>query len=376
MAQFNPSPAAQRRTGRLSIIVLVIVYLFIIAQTMMAQENAPGGEIFQGNNLSYLPVVFKPMPVINLNPIGRPNSANQWGLIWSSGGADLLRYEVQEAHNSAFTAGLTSYNPGTATSIPFNHPPSLDNIYYYRVRAIYSHGSGPWSNVRSVQGGWRDDFNDFDSGWEMRRTTYLEYTIGYYQDGTFTIIVDDDRDWTIFSPLVPAPEPPYAIEYVARLESPANHVSHGAVYGGDWNGQPCPDYNSWDGIYRHHNCFNQFYNNNFNWDTARLRINFERVDFLYWCPETPDCEGEPLLRRSVGHSFAWTVLPDDDGAWHTWRIEVRPTGLKMFVDGIEFASDADTTFVNNPYFGLFAATNEFTRSTLITDYYQVTYLDQ
>lgn len=359
---------------------LVLVYLLIVTQTMTAQESAPGSSDgnsvgTQGSSNSYLPAVFRPVPAIVLNEIGRPTSTNHWSLSWSSGGNNVLHYEVQEAHDANFTVGVTSYNSGNNPSIPFNHPPSLDNVYYYRVRAVYSQGNGQWSNIRSVRGGWRDDFDDPTSGWAMRRTTYLEYIIGYYQEGNLIIIVDDRWDWTIWSPLVPAPEPPYAIEYVARIHDASNLVSHGAVYGGDWNGQPCPDYSSFDGIYKHHICFNEFYNNNFIW-YGPLKMVFERVDFLYWCADVPKCDGDPPLKRALGYSYERPVLDKDPGDWHTWRIEVRQTGIKLFVDGFEFSSNNDNMFVNNPYFGLFASTNEYKPSILITDSYQVTYLDQ
>ena len=97
-----------------------------------------------------------------------------------------------------------------------------------------------------VIGGYRDDFSDESSGWSpVRRTTYLEETIAYYGDGneegSLVIIVADRWDWLIASPLMPAPEPPYAIEFRARVHDASNLVSGGAVFGGDWNGQACPE---------------------------------------------------------------------------------------------------------------------------------------
>ena len=94
-------------------------------------------------------------------------------------------------------------------------------------------------------GGYRDDFNDPNSGWAMRRTTYLKKVIGVYYQGNYGILATDNYEWGIFSPLRPAPAVPYAIEYRSILENNKwTLASHGAVFGGDWTGEPCPDYSS------------------------------------------------------------------------------------------------------------------------------------
>jgi hypothetical protein len=373
------TPAVRRRTAVMASIGLALVYILIVVQTMMAQGGGPSdstGLLTQGNGRSYMPVVLKPLAPLVLNPVGRPNSANQWNVSWNSGGAGVTQYELQEANDPDFTANVTNYSPGTATSYLVNtHAPSLNNIYYYRVRAIVGGLTGPWSNVQSVRGGWRDDFSDPNSGWAMRRTTYLELTNGYYKDNVYTIVVDDRWDWVIYSPLIPAPEPPYVIEYYARLHDASNLVSHGVAYGGDWNGQPCPDYSSFDGIYKHQICFNHFYNNNYIW-YGPLKMVFERVDFLYWCDDVPKCDGDPPLKRALGYSYEDNVLAEDPGNWHLWRVEVRPDGIKLYVDGHLFSQNSDTMWVHEPYFGLFASTNEYKPSILITDWFQVLYLDE
>lgn len=373
------TPFKHRRTAALGSLGLAFVYIFIVAQTMMAQSGVPSDSArldAQGGGVrSFMPAVFKPLDPLVLHPIGRPNASNEWFVSWAGGG-NSATYELQEANDPDFTTNVVTYNVGVETGLVVNtHAPSLNNIYYYRVREIIDGATGPWSNVQAVRGGWRDDFDDPNSGWAMRRTTFLEAINGYYKGGMYTIVVDDRWDWTIHSPMIPAPEPPYAIEYYAKLHEASNLVSHGAVYGGDWNGQPCPDYGSFDGIYKHDICFNHFYNNNYIW-YGPVKMVFERVDFLYWCEDVPKCDGDPPLKRALGYSYESNVLPEDPGAWHLWRVEVREDGIKLYVDGRLFSQNSDTQWIHEPYFGLFASTNEYKPSILITDWFQVLYLNE
>lgn len=356
---------------------LTLALLFILAQTMSAQESDPVQPAPAGGNIAiYMPLVSSAPPTVTLNSIGRPNSANQWNVTWSDGGANVSQYELQESDSASFTA-VTTYTL-TTTSQQIQHPASLDNSYYYRVRAYTPAGITAWSNVESIVGGYRDDFNSANSGWQMRRTTNLDRVWGHYVNGNFEIVSDDGFDWGIFSPLRAAPTPPYAIEYYAKIGTQTVASSHGAVYGGDWTGQPCPDYSSLPGVYSHTICFNHFYNTNLIWyigQGSALSLVWERVDYLVWCPS---CGGSPM-KRLTNNAGSWVyvnpvpnVSPND---WNTWRVEVRGNGTKLFVNNQQYASSADTTWVNDPYFGLFVSTDSYEPGRWLVDYYQVTYLN-
>ena len=224
-----------------------------------------------------------------------------------------------------------------------------------------------------IIGGYRDDFSDASSGWSpVRRTTYLEETVAYYgsgsEAGNLIIIVADRWDWLIASPLKPTPEAPYAIEFRTRVHDASNLVSGGAVFGGDWNGQPCPEIGN---VYQTTNCFNHFYNFNMIF-YGPLKLLHEQVDSLFWCP---NCGGSPIKRLGPTIDVDPILSNGPSLEWHTYRIEVRASGVKFFVDNVQRATFSNTTYINEPYFGVFASTDEYKPSIWFFDYYQVTALD-
>ncbi len=357
--------------------LLTLALFFALTQTMSAQESdrpqpTPAG----GDMFVYLPAFSSSPPIPTLNAISRPNSANEWTVSWSDGGSAVSQYELQESTDSSFSTVIT-YTLAT-TSQQIQQPISLNNNYYYRVRTYTPAGISPWSNSQSVMGGYRDDFDNSSSGWQMRRTTNLSRVLGNYTNGRYEVLSDDGNDWGIFSPLRPAPTPPYMIEYRSKIDPQVVASSHGAVFGGDWTGAPCPDYSTLPGVYEHNICFNHFYNTNLIWyvgQTSALQLIFERVDFLVWCP---GCGGSPM-KRLTNNPGSWVnvnpvpnVSPND---WNTWRIEVRNNGIKLFANGQQYASSPDTTWVNDPYFGLFVSSSTYEPARWYAEYYQVTYLD-
>jgi hypothetical protein len=362
--------------------LLMIMVLLMGAQSMGAQESLPAdSEESQrpdagGTLYFYLPHISTGLPAVTLNPIGRPNSNNQWTVSWS-GAAGATSYELQESQQPDFSVA-TTYTVATTSKL-IEQALSFVNVFYYRVRAVSGSSTGPWSNVQSVMGGYRDNFDDPNSGWAMRRTTYLKKVIGVYYNGNYGILATDNYEWGIFSPLRPAPPVPYAIEYRSILENQKWALaSHGAVFGGDWTSEPCPDYSSLEGLYEHEICFNHFYNTNLIWYVGNnpvFKLILERVDYLQWCPE---CGGSPMKRLSNDYD-AWVEKDPVPNAnplnWNTWRIEVRADGIKLFANGQQYAEMNDSSWVNDPYYGLFVSSSTNEVSSWLVDYYQVTYLD-
>lgn len=130
----------------------------------------------------YLPVVMKSPPILTIPPVALTCGSNEWTVAWDGGDEVVSEYVLEEGHDAAFSSA-TVYTT-TETSLAFNHAPSVDNFYYYRVRADGSWGAGPWSNTIFVSGGFYDGFANPASGWATADNT--TGTVGY-QGGQYKI---------------------------------------------------------------------------------------------------------------------------------------------------------------------------------------------
>ncbi len=321
----------------------------------------------------FMPLVFKSPPILTLS-VTRPNGANQWTASWSDGGDGVTGYELQESHDPNF-GEFTVESPGDlgdVLSYAFAHAASNDSVYYYRVRALAGSVTGPWSTVKMVVGGYRDDFDDPSSGWAVRRMSYLEKTYAKYgtgaEDGQLIILVDDKWDWMIASPMVPAPEVPYVIVYDARIHHLANLTSSGLTFGGDWNGDACPEIGN---VYQTDNCFNHFYAYNYIWH-GPIKLLHERIDTLVWCPS---CDQSPLKRIGVVQEAGEMINTSEDHLWHNYRVEVREDGARLYIDGAFKAHFPDTKYIHEPYFGFFGSTHEYKPSLWLYEYILVMPID-
>ena len=315
----------------------------------------------------------------------RPNSSNSWTLTLS--GYSATSYEIQESQTADFAA-VATIQVTTATHT-ITKSPSYNNVFYYRARAIQGDTISDWSNAVQVIGGYYDDFSNPNSGWALRRTTFVEKVQMLYEgppaqpESWLVMWISDTWDWGIASPLKPAPSLPYAIEFRSTFINASDLVSGGAVFAGDWNGNPtgCINYDTLDTIYRHTDCFNQFYFANNIW-AGKIRTQWERVDQLAWCqPGTPGCSGSPMKRGR----FDWSAHPMFDiiassppfNDWHTYRIEVRPNEIKYFVDGnLRYTDIYDVRYITqNPYFGV-GGTADYRQPSIVRySYYSVLPLD-
>jgi uncharacterized repeat protein (TIGR01451 family) len=311
----------------------------------------------------YLPIIKRPLDIVTLNSIGRPTPDNKWTLNWTIPDASgVTDYEIEEANNPDFTNSQSTMAGSTKTSYQIQHPFSTDNQYYYRVRALGPPGNGRWSNIESVVGGYRDDFSDSSSGWAMRRqdTDHIENKV-YYQDGHLVMEMDSSWDYLIAGPLALPPQPPYRIETRVRLVGVDNLHGYGIIFGADLLGQPCPiskeDFSS---------CFNQYYRLSVIWSGSPwMTTQLKRID------KHDD-------RNNAGRGVALTHWltpnvnsPSED--YQKWAVEVYPSGLiKIFVNG-KFVDDTfDTKYIDRPFFGTFASTDEYNGLQAEYDWYQVT----
>lgn len=394
------SPSWVTRPSFILSLIMTTLLMVVFAQSLHSQEEVPtpantadsvdtetlgdtvvgDGEVapaIQGAADLYMPMIFVPITLSTpiLDAIGHPTGDNEWTLSWQAPHSNIVTFEIQESYKANFSTINNTYTVDGESSLLISKTPGLQNVFYYRVRALFNGEFTAWSNSRSVIGGYRDNFNNPDSGWAIRRTTYIERIQSWYENGNLIFKVEDSWDWGIVSPMVKAPKVPYVIEYRSEPAHLANLVSSSAVFGGDWPGEICPDYSTLPGVYEHDLCFNHFYNPNIIW-YGPLKMAFERVDYLVWCP---NCGGSPMKRLSDDYDVWFLKQPipfTDHDEWNTWRIEVRETGITFIVNGYEFAHSDDTRWINYPYSGLFVSTDEYSNSTWRFDYYEVMPLDE
>ena len=357
------------------------------ARIVSAEQDIERSATITVDEAESSPLQLLPLTIYGLLPepgpvtlhVGQPNGQNAWTLSWTeSPGAHA--YEIQEAHQADFSGAVT-IGVGPVVSHQVSKSPSPSNVFYYRVRSRVGDQFGAWSNVGQVVGGYRDDFDDPNSGWTMRRSTYREEVTGFYESGRYVMQIIDRYDWGIVSPLKPAPRVPYAIDFEMRTISQIYAHSAGMVFGGDWGGETCPPGTSFDEWYRHDKCFNHFYNTNTIYNDSNasrpvLQLLFERVDRLEWCQ---GCGGSPMKR--VGDTSDLNNLNNVDAReWNHFRIEVREDSIKLFAAPVgqelrlEHEYD-DTRWINSPYFGFFASTDVIDNLTWRFEYVQVMPLD-
>ncbi len=328
---------------------------------------------------SYVPLAtfgIAPQPRQVVLTAGLPNGFNAWTVSWTT---DPLAtgYELQEAQSPNF-AGATTTTYGAQAAVYIQKAPTPSNVYYYRVRSVVGGLAGPWSNVGMVVGGYRDEFSDPNSGWALRRTTYIEEVHAYYDEGEYVLDVNDRWDWGISSPGVPAPRVPYVVDFYATIVGGANLWSFGGVVGGDWPSlSGCPSVPDGDGWYKHQDCFNQFYNTNAIF-YGPIKLQWERIDQLEWCL---NCGGSPMKRLGdVNPGSVKTLKLVDPTGWNHYRIEVREDVIRFYAAKLGFEPELqylyfDTRYVDQPYFGLFASTDEYTNALWRFDNFQVMPID-
>ena len=79
-----------------------------------------------------------------------------------------------------------------------------------------------------------------------------------------------------------------------------------------------------------------------------------------------NARGETLL------SFRDVAVNSPSGGFQIWRIEVGADGLiEIFANGNHIAQRIDTTYIDDPYFGVFAGTDEYLGAEPWYDWYEV-----
>ena len=317
------------------------------------------------NYVMYLPLFNKRWPPVPLAPtlqdISNADEDAYYTVQWSYDYTypTVSTYSLQESTDASFT-NPTEYNVGSSTSYAFTDKD--DGTYYYRVRGHNSWGAGDWSTIKSVTVRTRTFYYEFNGSgrntWPIRRTSAYEgeewATWTEEHDGTIYILMDDKFDFSIASPFEEAPDPPYDIEVKARIHDPANLTAYGIIFGGN-GGSPCP-------AYREDGCLSHYYRLEAIWD-SRLKAGFKRID------EHEDDKGKGRGKELIHYQYVTGTGSGDD--WHTWVFKVRTDGIAIYFDGAKIGSTDDTTYIYEPYFGIYASANEYKPAIGRFDYFYV-----
>lgn len=307
----------------------------------------------------YLPILSKSVPVPVLQPLARSASANSWTASWNQPAPDITQYEIREAATTAFESAL--YYNTNATNYVFTQPATTFNTYCYQVRVLVNNEPGQWSNAQCIVGDYFDDFSSGSSGWGIRRQDTDDVNnSSFYENGEFALRVGGRWDYALASSLSQAPTGDYQLQTRVRLANPRSLHAYGIIFGGDWNGQPCPASN-------YSSCFTRYYRLLIIWKTGPnlLEVGLKRID-----SHDQDNVGRGVTL--VNHQNAKVGNPND---WNTWTVQVRQNGtITILVNGNHIATVTDTAYINQPYFGIMAATDSFSGAEPHFDHLGITHL--
>lgn len=341
---------------------------FITGTGELIAPSAGTQVVSETDFLIFMPVWLSPVPqppVPSLAPISGPNAGNTWTVSWSVNNNTYVdEYELQQSHDPDFDT-VDTYNT-TESSQDFNHPASPFNTYYYRVRSIGPAGISDWSQVRSITGNYRDDFKSDTTGWTIRRQD-LDDTENYsrYQNNHFVMEIDGRWDYGIGAPMAMAPAAPFAIETSVRLVSADNLNSYGIIWGADYNGGDCTPVRA-----NVNNCFTHYYRLNIIWFGSPDRMHYQLSRIDSHDPMNNTGRGPNLL------PFREVTVNTRSEDYQVWRVEHHANGdIKLFVNGDQFDSTNDTTYLGDRYFGVFASSDEYLGSEPWFDWYSVTMLE-
>lgn len=309
----------------------------------------------------YFPIIHKPFvpPVLFLQ--SAPNKNNARTVEWTGHYSDtqLTGYVLEADNNLDFVSPDVWNLDKNTTSVSHTPSTSYKNLLFYRVRPVLDSYYDVWSNLLPVVGNYRDDFNNTGSNWDMRRqdTDDVDNNV-FYDGGQFVLRILGRYDYVLASPVMPAPQPPYRIDTKVRWTGVDNLHTYGIVFGGDWNGQPCPnsDFSS---------CFNHYYRLMVLWSgsPSKLKMQLKRIDFH---------DGKNQGRGATLIDWRDVGANKPPREFQIWSIEVNPNGqIKVYINGNLVGTASDSTFIDDRYFGVLASTNEYSGLRAEFDWFQV-----
>lgn len=303
----------------------------------------------------YLPMLFIPLPqptnLVTSRPTNTGNGVDfSWTLMWNGPTRSGLTYELQESHNSSFS-DVDTYQVSSGTTRQISQPRSTNNTFYYRVRAKTNVFTSDWSNVVKVVSAYHDDFNDNTSGWRLiRQDADDTNNQGYYKEGHWVMEVDGRWDYALSAPLKEAPAPPYRISYAYWMGTPDSLNEAGMIWGANYDGGDCPlKANS-------NTCYDHYYRIQALWNgpNDRLQTKIKRIEFH-------DESGNQGRGYDIFNPTDINVgNVNDPNNPMKWVIEYYANGdIKLYTNGTLRKQLNDSKYLNDPYFGFFAGTDEY-----------------
>jgi uncharacterized repeat protein (TIGR01451 family) len=331
-----------------------------------------------------LPIIIygeRPLtPDVNNFAATRPNSLNQWSVTWDQTGA--VGYELQEAHRADFS-DATTHVLGPVNRFDAAYAPSPFNTFYYRIRSSAGAVNGAWSPTLKVVGGYRDDFDNRDTGWSLRRTSHLDEVKNWYEiepGKSWNILQVKDRwDLGLASPLMEAPSIPYAIQLEVKSVEPGWQKGLGFVLEGDKVTDQCPsDTNSTDGWYKHKDCFNEFYEFMLVEGANKKNLQVQRVHEVVWLGSGSG--GIPVHRKVAKNWYIEKISGVSWDDYNVMRVEVYADHINFYAgkrgEALKLQLVIDENYYpENAYFGTIATTQEYSNSVGRYEYVEALPLD-
>lgn len=227
--------------------------------------------------------------------------------------------------------------------------------------------------IPNPEGDYIDNFEFDIDGWSARRwSDGAQYEYGHRSDcdqggrcGFLEAELKNNQAYTIISPLIPSKSPPYNIEVYARLmptddsDYPEDQAQYGIIFGGNWNGQECP--NS-----EFSSCFTQYYELRVRFrdlgnDDRFLEYKLKRIDGHDSDNQNfgPDLIEWDKFGADVKKFVEWDITVDDDG-------DISVSANDKLLDSVD-----DSTFINNRYFGVEVRTGPDDESRVKFDLFKI-----
>ena len=246
----------------------------------------------------------------------------------------------------------------------------------YKVRGNNTFGAGPWSNVVciEVKTGLMDDFDDPDSGWELRRTSAPDFDVCDidYDDGRLETEIDDMGDFALFSPMVDAPEMPYKITLKSRVKEWVDAPAYGIVFRGN-KGDPCPvkrsNADDDDG------CFYHYFRINISIDPGsrsgsggHMRYEVKRI-------ERHEGTKGKAKGDDLGNGYSNIDYATDWNGWNTWEVEVHDDRFHVYVNDEFLGTFYGSQYGSDRQFGILTSMNEYGPTVFEHEYFYVERID-
>ncbi len=215
---------------------------------------------------------------------------------------------------------------------------------------------------------YRDDFTSTIEPWSERIwTAGATYDLSHRSDsdggysGFLQLKVNNPAAYVLVSPLAQSRSIPYNVQTRAVFKDAKSGQSYSIIFGGDWNGQACPQPSF-------ASCFNVYYEMRVQYEDNNgnpyLNMKFKRID------------GHDSNNQSFGPDLIeWTKVKK--GGWIKWDVTVHEDGKICIAANKDPVANCvyDSTYLSNPFFGLTVRNSDQGNARVKFDYYQIDWPD-